>query len=180
MMQGWLVTVIMTLSHKKLHLVCLELCTPAYSLHPQLHFDTNLIFGSLLVAEILAHHFFCPSGKFLRKWRIYVRISTILPLHDASKSAKICPMVIGCPFTSWWIVDKRSSFRYLGQNQKNDPTVTFLPILCNFSRVMRLNTVLDVMGCTMNVNQSVIIRILSLGNVERCFSQLHWVAQFPP
>jgi hypothetical protein len=47
----------------KLHLVCLELCTPAYSLHPKLHFDTNLIFVSLLVPEILAH-FFCPSGQF--------------------------------------------------------------------------------------------------------------------
>jgi hypothetical protein len=39
------------------------LCTPAYSLHFKLHFDTNLIFVSLLVPEILAH-FFCPSGKF--------------------------------------------------------------------------------------------------------------------
>jgi hypothetical protein len=27
-------------------------------------------------------------------------------------------MVIGCPFTSWWIVEKRSSFSYLGQNPK--------------------------------------------------------------
>jgi hypothetical protein len=47
----------------KSHLGCLELCTPAYSLHPKLHFDTNLIFVSLLVPEILAH-FFCPPGKF--------------------------------------------------------------------------------------------------------------------
>jgi hypothetical protein len=48
----------------KSHLGCLELiCTPAYSLHPKLHFDTNLIFVSLLVPEILAHCF-CPSGKF--------------------------------------------------------------------------------------------------------------------
>jgi hypothetical protein len=46
----------------KLHLVCLELCTP-YSFHPKLHFDTNLIFVSLLVPEISAH-FFCPSGNF--------------------------------------------------------------------------------------------------------------------
>jgi hypothetical protein len=32
------------------------------------------------------------------------------------------------PFTSWWIVEKRSSFSYLGQNQKNykhSATVTF-------------------------------------------------------
>jgi hypothetical protein len=40
------------------------LCTSAYSLHPRLHFDINLIFVSLLVPEILAH-FFCPSGKFI-------------------------------------------------------------------------------------------------------------------
>jgi hypothetical protein len=45
------------------HLGCLELCTPAYSLHPKLHFDTNLIFVSLLVPEILAH-LLCPSRKF--------------------------------------------------------------------------------------------------------------------
>jgi hypothetical protein len=51
----------------KSHLECLELWSPAYSLHPKLHFDTNLIFVSLLVHEILAH-FFCPSGKlFLEK-----------------------------------------------------------------------------------------------------------------
>jgi hypothetical protein len=30
------------------------ICTPAYSLHPKLHFDTNLIFVSLLVPETLA------------------------------------------------------------------------------------------------------------------------------
>jgi hypothetical protein len=42
---------------------CLELCTSAYSLHPKLYFDINLIVVSLLVPEILAH-FFCPSGKF--------------------------------------------------------------------------------------------------------------------
>jgi hypothetical protein len=47
----------------KSHIVCLELCTPTYSLHPKLQFDTDLIFVSLLVPEILAH-FFCPSGKF--------------------------------------------------------------------------------------------------------------------
>jgi hypothetical protein len=89
----------------KSHLGCLELCTPAYSTHPNLHFDTNLIFVSLLVPEILAH-FFCLSGKFfLEKMKDFVRISTILPLHDASKSAQICPMVIGWPFTSWWIVE---------------------------------------------------------------------------
>jgi hypothetical protein len=41
----------------------------AYSLQPKLHFDTNLIFVSLLVPEILAH-FFCPSGKsFLEKMK---------------------------------------------------------------------------------------------------------------
>jgi hypothetical protein len=63
-------------------------------------------------------HFFCPSGKFfLEKMKNCVRI--ILPLNDATKSAKICPMVIGCPLTSWWIVELRSSFSYLGQNQKN-------------------------------------------------------------
>jgi hypothetical protein len=28
------------------------------------------------------------------------------PLNDATKSANICPVVIGCPFTSWWIVEK--------------------------------------------------------------------------
>jgi hypothetical protein len=37
-----------------------------------------------------------------------------------NKIAKICPMEIGCPFTSWLIVEKRSSSSYLGQNQKND------------------------------------------------------------
>jgi hypothetical protein len=35
-----------------------ELCTPAHSLHPKLHFDTNFIFVSSLA------NFFCPSGKF--------------------------------------------------------------------------------------------------------------------
>jgi hypothetical protein len=64
----------------KLHLGCLELYTPVYSSHPKLHFDTNHIFVSLLVPEILAH-FFCPSGKFiLEKMKDLVRISTILPL----------------------------------------------------------------------------------------------------
>jgi hypothetical protein len=63
-----------------------------------------------LVPEILAN-FFCPSGKFVleKMKKICVGISTILPLHDATKSARIYPMVIGCPFTSWWIVEKRSS-----------------------------------------------------------------------
>jgi hypothetical protein len=28
-------------------------------------------------------------------------------------------LVIGCPFVSSWIFEKRSSFSYLGQNQKN-------------------------------------------------------------
>jgi hypothetical protein len=37
----------------KSHLRCLELSTPAYSLHRKLYFDTNLIFVSLLVPEIL-------------------------------------------------------------------------------------------------------------------------------
>jgi hypothetical protein len=55
---------------------------------------------------------------------------------DATKSAKICPMVIGCPFTSWWIVEKRSCFSYLFRAKSEKlPTVTFLPILCNFSKV---------------------------------------------
>jgi hypothetical protein len=85
----------------KSHLGCLELCTPSYSSHPKLHFDTNLIFVSLLVPEILAADFFCPS-------------------HDASNTDKICPMAFGCPFTSRWIVEKMTSFSYLEQNQKND------------------------------------------------------------
>jgi hypothetical protein len=46
--------------------MCLELCTPAYSLHPKLHFDTNLIFVSLLVPEILAH-FFCPHHYMMQQ-----------------------------------------------------------------------------------------------------------------
>jgi hypothetical protein len=51
----------------KSHVGRLGLCTPAYSSHPKLHFDTNLIFVSLLAPEILVN-FFCPSGKFfLRK-----------------------------------------------------------------------------------------------------------------
>jgi hypothetical protein len=44
-----------------------------------------------------------------------------LPFRDATKSAQILPIVIGCPFTSWWIVDKEVySFSYLGQNHEND------------------------------------------------------------
>jgi hypothetical protein len=131
----------------KSHLWCLELYTPAYSLHPKLHFHTYLIFASLLVPEIFAH-FFCPhlESSFLRKWRIYVRISTILALH-ASKSAKICPVVSGCPFTSCWIVEKRSSFSYLGQNQKNYQQWLFC-LFCAISQrfVLQLNTQFDVMG----------------------------------
>jgi hypothetical protein len=87
----------------KSHLGCLELCTPAY---PKLHFDTNLIFVSLLVPEILLAHFFCPSGKlFLEKMKDLCQ--DFHYLLDATKSAKICPMVIGSPFTNWWIVEKR-------------------------------------------------------------------------
>jgi hypothetical protein len=111
----------------KSHLGCLELCTPAYSLHPKLHFDTNFIFVSLLVLEIF------PIWKVL-SWENEGFVSGFPLFYDASKSAKICPMVIGCPFTSWWIVEKRSRFSYLGQNQKNDQ-LTFLPILCNFLKV---------------------------------------------
>jgi hypothetical protein len=87
---------------------CLELCSPAYSLYPKLHFDPNFIFVSLLVPEILAN-FFCPSAKFfLEKIKDLCQDFHYFPLHDAIKSAKICPMVIGCCFTSWWIVGKRS------------------------------------------------------------------------
>jgi hypothetical protein len=66
-------------------------------LNPKLHFDTNLIFVSLLVPEIFAH-FFCPSGKFfLEKMKYlcqdfhYMYFTTTF----ATKSAKICPMVLG-------------------------------------------------------------------------------------
>jgi hypothetical protein len=72
-----------------------------------------------LVPEILPH-FFCPSGKFfLEKMKDLCQDFHNFTIYDASKSAKMCPMAIGCPFTSWW-VEKRSSFSYLGQNQKND------------------------------------------------------------
>jgi hypothetical protein len=109
-----------------LHLTCLS-------------FILNLIFVSLFVREILAH-FFCPSphleSSFLRKWRICVRISTILPLlHDATKSAKICPIVI--------LVDccEEVCFSYLGQNLKNDQQWPFC-LFCAISQkfVLRLNT----------------------------------------
>jgi hypothetical protein len=70
----------------KSHLGCLELCTPAYSC--KLHFDTDLIFVSLLVPEILGH-FFCPSGKFfVEKNEGFV---SGLPLFvHATESTKIC------------------------------------------------------------------------------------------
>jgi hypothetical protein len=42
-------------------------------------------------------------------------------------------MVIGCPFTSWWIVENRSSFSYLGRNRKmttnNDFSAYFVQFL---------------------------------------------------
>jgi hypothetical protein len=67
-----------------------------------------------LIPEILAH-FFCPSGKFfLEKIRICVRISTILPLHDATKSAKLSPVVIGVLSPAAVDVEKSYSFSYLG------------------------------------------------------------------
>jgi hypothetical protein len=58
-------------------------------------------------------------------------------------------MLVGCPFTSWhgwWIVEKRSSFSYLGQNQKNVQQWLFCRF-CTISQkfVLRL-THLDVMG----------------------------------
>jgi hypothetical protein len=78
----------------KLHLGCLELCTPAYSLHPKLHFDANLIFASLLVPEILAD-FFCPSGNlFLEKMKDLCQDFHYLSFPDATKAAKIIPIVI--------------------------------------------------------------------------------------
>jgi hypothetical protein len=116
----------------KSHLECLELYTPAYSLHPKLHFDTNLIFVLLLVPEILVH-FFCPSGKFFpEKMKDLCQDFHYFTITFATKSARIFPMVIGCPFTSSWIVEMRSSFSYLGQNQTNSD---FSVQLCNFSKV---------------------------------------------
>jgi hypothetical protein len=118
---------------------CLELCTPAYSLHPKLHFHTNFIFVSFLVPEILAN-FFCPSGKFFpEKMKDLCQDFHYFTIAWCNK---ICPKVIGCPFTSWWIVGKRSSFSYLGQNQKNDR------LFCAISQkfVLRLNTHFNVMG----------------------------------
>jgi hypothetical protein len=60
-----------------------------------------------LVPEIFAH-FFCPSGKFfLEKIKGLCPDFHYFTIHDATKSANICPMGIGCPFTSWWIVEQR-------------------------------------------------------------------------
>jgi hypothetical protein len=56
-------------------------------------------------------------------------------------------MVIGCPFTSWWIVGKRSSFSDLGQNQKYDQQWIFCLFCAIYQKfVLRLNTQFDVMG----------------------------------
>jgi hypothetical protein len=55
--------------------------------------------------------------------------------------------VIWRPFASWWTVEKKPSFSYLRQNQKNDQQWLFC-LFCAISQkfVLRLNTHFVVMG----------------------------------
>jgi hypothetical protein len=66
-----------------------------------------------------------PAGGLLRSNGDWMSFHQLMDCWD--------PMVIGCPFTSWWIVEKRSSFSYLGQNQKNDQQWLFC-LFCAISQ----------------------------------------------
>jgi hypothetical protein len=84
-----------------------------YSLHPKLHLCISI--GSWDSSFLL------PIWKVL-SWQnegFVSRFSLFYHYMMLQKLLKFAPMVIGCPFTSWWIVGKRSSFSYLGQNLKN-------------------------------------------------------------